>query len=540
MDNLIQRVPSARLRRPMSKNINITLQLLYKVIYSTFTSEKPGLHTILRKGKRRCELNCQCAQIKIKSANAPGTKNFTWRRKDNVPTRYGFSGDPGVKAALDITCSPLEILSSLVTDELLEHIVRETNWYAVAHSPAASSHMGKWTPTSRQEVLAYLGIRVVMGLWKPVNYRDFWSTNRVLRHELVAEVMTRDRFDQLTTHLHFSHLEEGAPLPEDSMWKLQPIVNSLNDSFRSVFVPGQDIAIDESLCKFRGRLGFKTYNPTKRARFRLKVYKLSASTGPAAGYTSCFEVYTGKDRGDIPSFTKVVLHLMKFGGGFLGKGYQLFVDNWYTLPTLFHLLQSHRTNAVGTARLNRKFMPKNLVVRRKGDIDYRSSKTAMLALLGKDRSHVTMLSTVHTAAMDGDKPLVVKDYNVGMKGVDVGDQMASYYPTTRRSRVWYKKVFFFLYAWADHHALGSEESQKAFRVGLASELLGQFREGTDPKWSRTLPKTPPAEIHTLRDRRFVVSRIPAGRRRRCRMCSMRGRRRSSKTYCSDCNAGLCT
>ncbi|XP_037774553.1 piggyBac transposable element-derived protein 4-like [Penaeus monodon] len=135
---------------------------------------------------------------------------------------------------------------------------------------------------------------------------------------------------------------------------------------------------------------------------------------------------------------------------------------------------------LGVPQLNRKFMPKDLVMRRKDDGDYCSSKTGMLALVWKDRSNVTMLSTVHTAAMDGDKPLVVKDYNVSMKGV----KMASYYPMTRRSKVWYWKVFFFLYdmaivnAWAVHRALGSEESQRAFRVGLASlSSLGQFRGG---------------------------------------------------------------
>lgn len=44
-----------------------------------------------------------------------------------------------------------------------------------------------------------------------------------------------------------------------------------------------------------------------------------------------------------------------------------------------------------------------------------------------------MLSIVHAAAMDGDMLLVVGDYNVDMKGVSVGDQMASYYPSTYRS-----------------------------------------------------------------------------------------------------------
>ncbi|XP_037795192.1 piggyBac transposable element-derived protein 4-like [Penaeus monodon] len=155
--------------------------------------------------------------------------------------------------------------------------------------------MRKWMPMSRQEVMAYLGFRMIMGLWKPSNYCDFWSTSRVLHHKLVAKFMIRDWFDQLMTDLYFTHLEEGAPRLEDRIWKPRPVVDSLSDSFQLVFISGQDIAIDELLWKFRGWLGFKTYNSTKRARFGLKVYKLCASIGPAAGYTSCYEVYTGKD-----------------------------------------------------------------------------------------------------------------------------------------------------------------------------------------------------------------------------------------------------
>lgn len=48
---------------------------------------------------------------------------------------------------------------------------------------------------------------------------------------------------------------------------------------------------------------------------------------------------------------------------FLGQGYQLFVDNWYTSPSLLCVLQAHGTNVVRTAELNRKYMPKDLTVR---------------------------------------------------------------------------------------------------------------------------------------------------------------------------------
>lgn len=63
-------------------------------------------------------------------------------------------------------------------------------------------------------------------------------------------------------------------------------------------------------------------------------------------------------------------------------------------------------------------------------------------MLWKDHNTVTMLSTIHVTAMGGDKPLVVKDYNLSMKGVDAGDQMVSYYLKDRQPKVWYRKVFF--------------------------------------------------------------------------------------------------
>ena len=60
-----------------------------------------------------------------------------------------------------------------------------------------------------------------------------------------------------------------------------------------------------------------------------------------------------------------------------------------------------------------------------------------------DRKQVTMLSTCHTSEMVElppnrrgvvkTKPRVVVDYNGGMKGVDVSDQLAASYPTPRKT-----------------------------------------------------------------------------------------------------------
>ncbi|XP_047480507.1 piggyBac transposable element-derived protein 4-like [Penaeus chinensis] len=60
---------------------------------------------------------------------------------------------------------------------------------------------------------------------------------------------------------------------------------------------------------------------------------------------------------------------------------------------------SRKTSAVGTVCLNRHHMPRDLKIRKRGDVDSRSSPTGMLAQSWMDVKQVNMLSTVHTSHM---------------------------------------------------------------------------------------------------------------------------------------------
>ena len=46
-------------------------------------------------------------------------------------------------------------------------------------------------------------------------------------------------------------------------------------------------------------------------------------------------------------------------GDLFGKGYNLFVDNWYTSEKLFRYLEENGTAACGTARANRLQLPES-------------------------------------------------------------------------------------------------------------------------------------------------------------------------------------
>ena len=168
-----------------------------------------------------------------------------------------------------------------------------------------------------------------------------------------SEVMLRDHFLQSLSNRHFANNadDDGS----DRLFQIQQVVEPIISNCRETFTPYQNIATDESLLKFHGKLGFKQYNPSKRAKFGIKVNKICQSLGPAAGYTWNMKIYCGQvqtnDRS--PLSTKVVLDL---NNELLEKGYNTYLDNWYSSPGLFVQLLQAGTNICDTIRLNLKEM----------------------------------------------------------------------------------------------------------------------------------------------------------------------------------------
>ena len=60
-------------------------------------------------------------------------------------------------------------------------------------------------------------------------------------------------------------------------------------NFHTKYRPGKELSLDESMCPFKGRVHFKSYNPKKPNRFHIKLFMVSE---PSTGYICGFEVYT--------------------------------------------------------------------------------------------------------------------------------------------------------------------------------------------------------------------------------------------------------
>jgi len=222
-------------------------------------------------------------------------EGWKWIETGDKPSKLHFTGNPGIKPAiirnLPPEPSPLEIFQLMVHDSLWDEIATETNKFAVQffdknpNSPTIS----QWFPTTSHEIKAYCALCVVMAQVKNSNLQSYWSIRKSIHTPFFSELIPFKRFVLLSKFLHFTNNEN---LPEnDRLRKIAPVLNHLQQNFREVYYPQENVAIDESLIKFKGRLCYIQFNPQKRARFGIKIYKVCESV---SGYCSGFSIHTGE------------------------------------------------------------------------------------------------------------------------------------------------------------------------------------------------------------------------------------------------------
>nr|XP_037283985.1 piggyBac transposable element-derived protein 4-like [Rhipicephalus microplus] len=378
--------------------------------------------------------------------------------------------------------------------------------------------------------------------------------------EIKRSIELQTSFWALSRYLHFCN--NSLPQSEDRLWKIRPVLDIILKSIGAAYNPEASVVVGESLMKFRGRLSCVRFNPSKRARFGVKFYKLCESS---SGYCLNFSIYTGKSEktpatDGLLCSESVVLDLV---GKRLPDGHTIFMDNWYSSPTLFRHLKDAGSNAVGTVRLHRKNMPKgfNQLKLKKGECEVLFAR-GIMALTWQDKKQVTMLSTVHSGANVNDsgkkgrrnglpvlKPQVVLDYNRGMGGVDREDQQLASFPIMRRYAKGYKKIFFYIMDIAVYNsyvlfgkATGKRLHYTDWKVNLAEAI---FEEVTLPLYrGRRNPLIAPTPMCLQASewahfpRQILPNKVKKNPSRLCLVCNSHGKKSESRWECEKCKVAL--
>lgn len=480
--------------------------------------------------------------------------------------------------------SPSDIFCQLWDQPLLQNIVNETNkyaWQSIAQAEERepgippNSRMHDWVETNINEVYKLIAIMILMGICVRGRVDEYWTTWEFLQMPGFRKIITKNRFLLLMRFLHFTDndyiLEHG---DQKKIAKIKPVVDHLNEKFKTAYSPRRELSIDESLLLWKGRLSWVQCIRTKAARFGIKSYELCEAV---SGYVLKMIIYTGKGTtnsepvaGFRNSTSKVVLNLI---GAYLRKGYTLFMDNFYNSVELCRYLKSQATDVVGTLNrrrqntpaeiksINERTMPRGSVVGRHcGDVS---------VIAWKDVKMVTTVSTYHNdevvegrrAGSTCIKPALVEEYNKYMGGVDLKDQKLSMYLLERkRGTKWYIKVFrrlvnisilnsYVIYK-SNASSIGLEKvmTHRQFRYALAAELCQRYGSSNRPRAHQPQEQALCARLDRSADHFPDQSEVDGERttskqnrfkRARCVRCIAIKKRTTTSTFCSHCKVYLC-
>jgi hypothetical protein len=255
------------------------------------------------------------------------------------------------------------------------------------------------------------------------------------------------------------------------------------------------------MVRSKGRSQFRLYFPKKPTKWGFKYWVIADVTG----YTTDFELYKGtyprQEVSDNGLAYDVVMSLTK---PFTFQGYYVFFDNFYTSPNLMKSLKELGIGATGTLRSDRggildqvrmlkKILQHSSVPRGTG---YYIRREDDVFVCWRDKQCVLVLSNVYPGNSDGmvkrcgrnrqgvyetveiPLPLAIRAYKF-MGGIDLSDQLINYHRVLRRTKKYWKTLFFHLLEVSVTNAsvlkkwLCMEKGKKAPSVGCFRDTLVQ-------------------------------------------------------------------
>ncbi|CAB3247092.1 unnamed protein product [Arctia plantaginis] len=453
------------------------------------------------------------------------------------------------------------------TDEVLSLIAEQTNLYA------AQNKQKNWVDVSNEEIQAFVGMLVLMGVHPLPNIDLYWSTDPFFCVREIADVMTVKKFKMIMKNLH---LNDNTKMPQrgepeyDKLYKIRPLIAAMNTAFQKGARNSSSQSIDECMVKFKGRSTLKQYLPNKPIK---RGFKIWARCDSSTGYLFEFEVYTGKKDNDtefglgaavVNSLCKVLIEEK------IENAHVTF-DNFFASTQLMQSLYENNIYSTATVRSNRTNLPrtlKNLMAKKgkpklsRGQYKWRVNRN-VACFTWMDTKLVNILSTAMRTQKDGRKqevpcPLGVVEYTKRMGGVDRFDQKRGTYPVARRSRRWWMRLYYFMVdaAITNAYILYAQKvrypmSTLQFRTLLGRNLIGTFtsrrkRVSNLPSFVSKRPKVDSrqkAKYGLPDDQRLsdVGSHLPGplDSYRRCRACSSNANSKKSKIQCIRCEVALC-
>eukprot|EP00795_Rhopilema_esculentum_P005650 gene5650-10880_t len=191
-----------------------------------------------------------------------------------------------------------------------------------------------WSPTIPDEMRCFVDLRIFMSLVDLPEIKMYWSQDKFYGDYAIAEIMTRDRFYELSQYIHVEdysvyHRQDSN---RDKLHLIRQLLEIVNKQCLGNYSPNRENAVDKAMKKFCGILSFGQYMPAKPTKYGIKVWERADSRN---GYVCEFEVYLGNPRGnhgrEKELGRRAVKHLTT---NIHGRNHHVYFDNYFNCVAL--------------------------------------------------------------------------------------------------------------------------------------------------------------------------------------------------------------
>ena len=179
--------------------------------------------------------------------------------------------------------SPCKLFLQLFPLELVDKIVFSTNLYA---GQCGKFNLGV-TRELKERCSIFLEINFIMTYICYPQVRMYWSSDSSLRMNHIADKMSVRRWEEIQCYIHFTDNSKHNNKDHDRLWKICPVLNTLQRTFLEAVDPEEFQSIDEIMIPFKGCSHLKQYIKSKPKPWGCKVWVCAE----VSGYMYEFEVY---------------------------------------------------------------------------------------------------------------------------------------------------------------------------------------------------------------------------------------------------------
>lgn len=505
-----------------------------------------------------------------------------WGEPDQVISIEPFSSVCGPQHSLGDEADTRDYFRILFPDSLFEHMVEQTNNYALYRQRRSGKSDPHWHPTDVREMKAYVGLNILMGINQLPDTDMYWASDIFIGNAGFKKTMTSRRFEKLTQYLQLCDRESEPARGErgyDGLFKIRPFLDVVENTMWDAYTPNRCLTIDKCAIVTKRQFSPNHYMSPKPLRKGLTVWMLCDSR---SGYCHRTKIYVGKPSEDKTAISlgyRVVTSLVR---GLEGQYHHIFMDSFFTSVPLLQRLLRDGLYACGPTQPGRKGYPEVLRPRNVGKLCqgefYQCQRGNLVATVTRDVKMVSCLSTNsapgivgispgHQQHQDADeesesdgldssglsfgipRPLPLLLYQENMRGVHLCDQLRECYQVGRPCKKWWRYFLWFYVNLCIVNAYiitresrggtppagfnGKQFTQRHFRVRLAQQLIGDYQgaRGMERAARKRHADSPIEYGHRL-------ERM-SERSRRCRNCTNKGLRHESVFGCKICNVHLC-